>query len=203
MMNVILFGGAFDPITVGHLKMAQLVVDELHSNRFLISPCYKHSFDKNMTDPYHRLRMCEIALDNQTDKRYKNIILSTSIEIYMKNELPTYHLLIKLLSMYPESHYKFSMIIGIDNANTFHKWVEYEKLQKLIPFIVVSRSGVERNNDVDWYMKPPHIFLKFPYDITTDVSSSEVRWLVSEGKSIEGKVPEGVAEYIYEKGLYK
>lgn len=198
--NIILFGGAFDPITVGHVKIANSVIEILNPDELWISPCYKHSFGKNLTPAEDRLEMCRIAVKN--NDRYHNKIDVCSLETDLKLELPTYYTLQKVFELFPSYAYSFSMIIGIDNANCFDRWVRYKDLQKLIPFIVVSRSGVERDKSVDWYMQPPHVFLEFPYSPADDISSTKVRELVYSRESISGKVPDGVWEYIRNKNLY-
>lgn len=198
--KIVLFGGAFDPITIGHLTIAYAVMEKMNPDELWISPCYKHSFGKELTNSHDRITMCEIAVRHN---KYGKKLHVSYLEIGLQMDRPTYYTLQELFSIYKTHMHEFSMIIGIDNANSFHKWVEYKKLQELIPFIVVSRSGVERDKSVDWYMKPPHVFLEFPYDPVTDISSTKVREMVAAGESIEGKVPPGVDEYIKVNGLYQ
>ena len=70
--------------------------------------------------------------------------------------------------------YKFSMVIGLDNANTFDKWVNYEELERLMSFVVIPRKGYTRDENVDWYLKYPHIYLNNENKII-EISSTEVR----------------------------
>ena len=113
--------------------------------------------------------MCKLAA--KVDGRIK------VFDYEIKNELSgeTYNL-VKRLKNETEltEKYKFSMIIGLDNANTFDKWVNYEELERLMSFVVIPRKGYTRDEKVDWYLKYPHIYLNDENKII-ETSSTEVR----------------------------
>ena len=99
------------------------------------------------------------------------------------------------------------MIIGLDNANTFDKWVNYQDLERLAQFVVVPRKGVVRNPDVDWYLKPPHIFLNRETNIQ-EVSSTEIREFFDKDTIIKREktltyLDEDVYKYILKNKLYE
>lgn len=174
MKNICLFGGSFDPPTNGHIQTAQFVLNT--SNEFdevWITPCYKHMYNKEMVSPDHRLEMCRLA--SKVDGRIK------VFDYEIKNKLSgkTYNL-VKRLKTETEltEKYKFSMIIGIDNANTFNHWVNFEELERLIGFVVVPRKGYVRDEKVDWYLKYPHIYLNNDNNII-EISSTDIRNLLS------------------------
>jgi nicotinic acid mononucleotide adenylyltransferase len=101
------------------------------------------------------------------------------------------------------------MIIGMDNANTFDKWVNYEYLKDMMRFVVVSRQGVERDPGPDWYLFRPHIFIQAEHEIP-EISSTQVRelflGLCDPGKDVDRKAAQGVCQdvwdYILKEGLY-
>lgn len=204
--QVAILGGALDPIHEGHIQAAKLVLD--NSNIFdevWIMPCYKHIYNKKMMKPEHRLKMCEIA--SQKDGR----LVVSDYEIKNKFRGETYNLAKRLLEdkMYSSSH-SFSFIIGLDNANTFSDWVNYEELERLIRFVVIPRSGEIRKKGVYWFLKSPHIFIESDTPII-EMSSTYIRKILSEKyknsadflrSTIEG-LDEGVKNYIFEQGLYK
>lgn len=201
--KVAIFGGAFNPITKGHIQTAQFVLNT--SGQFdevWLMPAFKHMAGKEMESVNDRLNMCHKAA--QIDARIK------VFDYEIKNELAgeTYNLFKRLLDddKYKDN-YNFSMIIGLDNANGFDKWVNFEELERLVRFVVVPRKGVERDQDVTWYLKEPHIFLNKETDIA-EISSSEVRTnILRNPESIlnisDKYMDRQVLNYINEHNLYK
>jgi len=172
--KIALLGGAFNPPTFGHIKLAQFVLNSSKTfDQAWLVPCYQHMNNKEMVSPEHRLNMCEIAIS--ADKRIK--VFDYEIRNQLRGE--TYNFIKRLQDeQFAKDEYDFSVIIGLDNANTFNKWVNYELLERMIRFVVVSRKGVERDPNVDWYLKPPHIFLATENDIP-ETSSTQAREILS------------------------
>lgn len=169
-INVAILGGAFNPVHNSHIDVAQFVLNT--SNEFdevWLSPCYSHMYNKEMVSSKHRLEMCKLA--SKVDGRIK--VFDYEIRNQLSGE--TYNL-VKRLKTETEltEKYKFSMIIGLDNANTFDKWVNYEELERLMSFVVIPRKGYTRDEKVDWYLKYPHIYLNDENKIV-ETSSTEVR----------------------------
>lgn len=199
--RIAIYGGAFNPITNGHIQVAQFV---LNTSGFFdevwIMPAYKHMYNKKMESPEKRLEMCEIAA--KVDARIK------VFDYEIKNKLAgeTFKLVKQLKNDKEYENYDFSFIMGIDNANTFNKWVNYEHLEKMMKFVVVSRKGIERDNSVDWYLQKPHIFLEG--ECAIDVSSTLVRDLLKEKGSfkkagLEKYLNSEVVDYILKNNLYE
>ena len=196
MKNVLLMLGAFDPITTGHIKLAQFVLSKLnYFNEAWITPCYKHIYNKKMESPEHRMEMCSIATKN--DPRLKMF----PYEVAHKITGGTYNFVEKLLSEDFSKDKKYSIVVGMDNANTLHKWINCEKLLEMINFIVVSRQGIERNNNIDWYKTSPHIFLEAGDEVPL-TSSTDVRTKLGKDEYLDGLIDEDVFKYIVEYGLY-
>lgn len=197
-----LLGGAMNPITNGHIKLAQFV---LNTSRIIeevwVVPCFNHLYGKNMATPEQRLEMCRMAV--KADGRIK--VCDYEITHKLKGE--TYHFIKQLLAEdFAKDQYDFSYIIGLDNANTFDKWVNYEDLERMMRFIVVGRQGVERDEKVNWYLKPPHVYLTPENNDVPECSSTEVREGIHTFASFErvGELidPE-VYEYIVDNNLYR
>jgi len=200
--KVAILGGAFNPITIGHIQIAQFVLNTSGEfDEVWIMPAYQHMYGKKMVSAQDRLRMCEMA--SEIDGRIK------VFDYEVKNELAgeTFNFFKRLTTEKTlTERYNFSMIIGLDNANTFDKWVNYQELERMTRFVVIPRKGTERDIDVDWYLKEPHIFLNNENDIM-GVSSTEVRAILNqEGiakyKQLEGKLHPDVIRYIYQNKLY-
>ena len=200
-LKVALYGGAFDPPTVGHIQAAQFVLDTSKMfDEVWLMPCYEHMYSKDMAFSRDRINMCNLAAE--CDGRIK------AFDYEIKNQLKgeTYHLVKRLLEEdFAKDEVDFSYIIGMDNALTFDQWVNYEDLERMIPFIVVPRKGYEADilSSLRWFLKPPHIFLGISDNPIKQISSTEIRNSIIAGESIEGMVPEKVEWYIEKHGLYK
>ena len=155
-----------------------------------------------MVDAKHRLEMCKIAA--RTDKRIK--VFDYEIKHQLRGE--TYNLFKKLKQDKEFKKYNFNMIIGIDNADTFDKWVNYKELEKMVKFIVVPRKGYVKNENVNWYLNKPHIFLDNS-DII-ECSSTFIReklyeytYSIEQVRLLIHYIDIEVLEYIMENNLYE
>lgn len=196
--KVAILGGAFNPIHKGHIQLAQFVLNT--SGKFdeiWLMPAYNHMYNKDMVSAEHRLKMCELAA------KYDNRIKVFDYEIRNQLKGETYYFFKRLKEEKELTEkYQFSMIIGLDNANTFNKWVNFEELERLAEFVVVPRSGVERDMNVDWYLQKPHIFLNCETNII-EVSSTMIRDLLNKKSSdVLNYLDKDVFNYILENNLY-
>ena len=208
-VSVALIGGSMNPITVGHIKLAQFVLNTSKIfDEAWITPCHRHMHGKDLAEDKHRLKMCEIAA--KVDPRIKIF----DYEIKHKLTGATYHFLKRLFDEdFAKHQYDFSYVIGLDNANTFDKWVNYEDLERMIRFVVVGRQGVQMDHRVRWYFKPPHVFLNPENNEIPDTASSQVRkalydvhcnyHCVTSLNLIRKQLDPNVFEYIQKNGLYK
>ncbi len=195
--HVAIFGGSFDPPTVGHIAFAQFLLQ--HFDQVWIVPCpTRHLFrDKDMSAASVRLEMCRLAFGEVEVPRDEvssypgeegkpNVTIRSSFpgkvtvsdyEIYHGLSGAAIDFVTSLLADPVAEPYTFHYAIGMDNANNIHEWVEFEKLLKLIPFVVVPRVGHEIDVTVDWYEKPPHRLL-VPSDPLPETASSDVRAII-------------------------
>jgi nicotinate-nucleotide adenylyltransferase len=199
LTHAAILGGAFDPITKGHIQIANLVLDtHVGIDEVWIMPCFRHVFDKHMESASDRLAMCRLAAGNM---QHVKVI---DYEIRKKFAGGTYFLLKELLAEdFVKSSYTLDLVIGLDNANGLHQWIEHEKLMKLVRFIVIPRAGVIKDPGIDWYTKPPHMYLAAGTPVM-EVSSTQARTLIKENLYEEaGKLlDETVLRYIIEHKLY-
>lgn len=200
--KVAIYGGAFDMIHKGHISVSKIVLN--HSSDYdevWLTPCFQHLYGKKLTDAQHRLEMCRIAA--KVDARIKVF----DYEIRNEFQGETYHFMKKLMNDAEfKDKYSFSLIIGLDNANTIEQWSNYEDLTKMVPFIVVRRQAVEFK--ADWCLQTPHRYLD-PDDPPECVSSTYLRELVknhdlTEEQHIEIRklMDMNVYEYALNNNLY-
>ena len=198
-MRVGVLGGNFDPIHLGHLKIAEEVRLKLDLERVLFIPTGQPRLrtDKYLSPVADRLRMVELATsdnpyfqvcDNETRRGGPTYTVDTLIEL--RGSLGTD------ASLY--------FIVGVDILRRFHDWKEPERVLELCNVVVVTRPGHE---DFDW----PAWLVTFPQaadrltrlDTTmVDISGTEIRRRSGQGKSVRKLVPASVAEYIQERNLY-
>lgn len=199
--KVALFGGAFDPITVGHIQVAKYVLDTaVEFDEVWLMPCFEHLYGKKMTSPDHRLNMVKLACE--CDGRLK----ASAYEIDNQLAGETYHFVKRLMAEhYSSKRYNFSYIIGMDNANSFDRWYNFEYLEKAIRFVVVPRKGYEPNPKADWCRNGFHLCLPPTDDGIVEISSTKVRDLLKgDGREAAAKfLDPKVYEYIQKNGLYK
>jgi nicotinate-nucleotide adenylyltransferase len=197
--DIILYGGSFNPITNGHMWTAVFVMDKLKEecDELWFMPCYENIWGKEMAEPDHRVNMIKLAIEHYRDKRLR------CFDYEIVNKLSgcgSIEIIRRVFADYPQ--HNFSFLIGMDNANSMHKWAESEKLIKMMRFIVVSRIGVPQDDD-KWYLRAPHRLLNGLNSIIgVKISSTMVRDQIKEG-SLDGKLlPLPVIDYINDHKLY-
>ena len=157
-------GGAFNPPTIGHIKMAEHALKNTDLDEVWLTPCYSHRDKSELLPPEDRIRMCQLALGPTGN------IYTFRYEIDNKMEGSTFDFLSKLIND-ETCDVEISYIIGQDNANEFHKWHRYEELKSLCRFIVFGRNGI-KSKEQEWYHNDPHIFLTWDFELC---SSTMVR----------------------------
>jgi nicotinate-nucleotide adenylyltransferase len=197
-LSVAVFGGAFDPVTLGHVGVARFVLDTSGTfDEVWLMPCAEHMHGKRMADAAHRLEMCRLAA--RRDGRIKVF----DYEARHPSAGETYHLVKRLLAEgFARDRYDFSLVIGQDNANSFEAWVNAAELERMIRFVVVPRKGIESDPAGAWYLRPPHIYLVAQNPIM-EISSTRVRAMLAAGdQAVSNYVDENVLNYIREHSLY-
>lgn len=207
-----LFGGTFNPIHHGHLKVALVVHDYFRLDKILFIPSYlpPHKPRGDIALPEDRLKMVELAISPYPQFE------ASSIEIERPETSYSIVTLEKIKRLYPEAQIYF--IVGIDAFLEIKTWREYEKLLTACSFIVVSRPGFNLDQALEvlgdaWKdkmimvksreqikEKEPQIYL-FPM-ASLNISASEIRKRRQRGEAITGLVPEKVEKYILENKLY-
>jgi len=183
-MKIGLLGGKFNPPHLGHLLIAQQVLDFAEFDEVWFVPNYGQSFHEPVAPVADRLAMTKLI-------RVPNTNVST-LEIDNKLDGKTIHLLPFLSKVH-----SYTFIIGSDQLATFHEWGEYKQLVKQIPFLVFPRYGYPSEPLYENMSVLGHKAL-----IASNISSTKVRDRIKQHLPIEMFVPEGVAEYIQKHKLY-
>ena len=173
-MNIALLGGAFNPITKGHIELAESVFALGEYNQVWLVPCFSHAFDKKLVSPYHRLIMASLATIQYDNIRICDYEIENSLSGF------TYDLINKITEDCLSEFESVSWVVGLDNANNIDSWHQSEYLKENAKFIVVKRQGVDQDPNINWYMEPPHQFIDAGEKIRK-ISSTDVREALKNG----------------------
>lgn len=189
-MRIGLLGGTFNPIHNGHLNLAEEAKRTLKLDKIIFIPAYipPHKGADNLIDAEVRFRMIELAIGGRGDFEILRY------EIDKRQICYTIDTVEYLKDSYPEDTEIF-FLIGADSLGELDTWKDIEELSKLCRFVVCDRPGFSK-------------ILKYPWleriDITPiDVSSSQIRRRIREGRDITGLLPKAVEDYIRRNSLYK
>jgi nicotinate-nucleotide adenylyltransferase len=187
-----ILGGTFNPITIAHLVIAEQVSDVRRLDTVLFVPARvpPHKNASDVAPATDRYRMTILGTESNPRFEVSRIELDRPGKSFTKDTLR------ELLDMYPGTELFY--IIGSDAVVELSTWREPELVLKLARFLVVARPGYDLSQLEDRYKKRVDIV---PV-VGLDISSSEIRERVKQGRSIKYLVPEKVEEYIRAKGLY-
>jgi nicotinate-nucleotide adenylyltransferase len=193
------FGGTFDPPHLGHLAAAQEALEACGLRRVLFMPSERNplKLDNQISPTRHRLAMTELAVDG--DLRYE---LSRAD---IGGDGPSFTVdLLERLRHQPEVGPDLAFICGMDVLHELHRWRDPQRLLELCRLIVISRPGQPTVSAEDLDARVPGASRRVTIVETPGVavSSSELRARVAAGRSIRYLVPDAVAGYIREHGLY-
>ena len=197
--KIALFGGAFDPIHNGHIRLALEFARRLGLDRVLLMPSYvpPHKLRGDMAGPADRLHMCRLAAAEHPGLEVSDLEIARGGASFTADTLDT------LRGQYPEA--VWYLITGADMFLTLGSWWRFEDIAAGAVLCAAPRDAATlaqmRAYAAELAGAGARCILE---DIPlTDVSSTEIRRRVAEGKEIETLVPENVAAYIREKGLYR
>lgn len=189
-------GGTFDPPHLGHMAVAQDAVEGLGLDRVLLIPAQRspHKDSPPEAPGPERLRMLREAVAG--DPRFE------VSDIELRRPAPSYAIdtLTELEGALAGA--RLVLLLGVDQWASFGRWRCPREIARLARIAVLTRSG-ERPRDVDpgFADGPPPAITEVPV-IRLDVSSSDVRRRVREGRSIRRLVPEAVRRIIVADKLY-
>jgi nicotinate-nucleotide adenylyltransferase len=189
-MKIGLYFGSFNPIHIGHLIIANHVLNETSINKiwFIVSPQNPFKESKTLLNEFDRLHLVRLA--TQDDNRIK----CSDIEFNLPKPSYTSNTLAFLSEKYPE--HQFSIIMGSDSYQNLGKWKNYEAIINNYPVYVYKREGYEIKKTLD----KEAVTLNAPI---IQISASQIRENIKSAKSIRYLVPEIVREEIESRKFYK
>lgn len=189
-LRIGILGGTFNPIHTGHCLLASGILAEHKLDYILFIPCAvpPHKKPMRLAKASYRLQMVKMAIKGNPSFRLSTIDLDRNGRSYSVDTI------CKLKRLY-KNRAKFFFIMGSDSLREFHTWKEPDRLLELCRFLVVERPGFPLSKMQSSRME----VVKVP---TLPISSTDIRKMISQGKSIKYLVPEDVRRYIVRHRLY-
>ncbi|MDX2042754.1 MAG: nicotinate-nucleotide adenylyltransferase [Acidobacteriota bacterium] len=215
--RIAVYGGTFDPIHNGHLRVAEAILKAFAMDRMLFVPAFvpPHKRYQQISSPFHRLAMLALATADQPR------MLVSAIELEAPQRPYTIETLGRLQSELGDVQLFF--VMGADSFRDVTMWREHERLLTEFSVIVATRPGYESDKNIAAHLAPqlqsrcvdlrgcqapspehfaePHVYLT-DY-VAMDVSATAIREAVEQQQSIEHLVSPAVAAYIEKYQLYR
>ncbi|HEC45170.1 MAG TPA: nicotinate-nucleotide adenylyltransferase [Bacteroides sp.] len=185
-----LYFGSFNPIHIGHMAIANYIVENTEMNQlwFVVSPQNPFKERKTLLADHHRLELVERAIGD--DERFR----VTDIEFRMPVPSYTIDTLARLAEKHPAT--EFVIIMGSDGLPFFPKWKNASEIEKNYKRFVYPRPGYQNDTSSQSNLE----IVDAPY---IEISSSFIRKSISEGKDVRHFLPPGAREYLDEMNFYR
>jgi nicotinate-nucleotide adenylyltransferase len=200
-MRIGIFGGSFDPVHYGHLLLAESCREQCRLDQvwFLPTATPPHKQQKAASDPKARLEMLELAIGGQPSFSINRYEIDRGGVNYTAETLQ------QIRGEHPDDEFFF--LLGADSLRDLPTWKEPGRIAEQCTIVSVRRPGAE----VDFELLRGAIAesrLQVMRDHVVDMpliglSSSRIRSLVNEGRSIRYQTPRAVEKYIETQGLYR
>ena len=190
MIKTGIFGGSFNPIHNGHISLARQLKEKagLDEVWLMVSPQNPMKRQTDLLSDEARLQMARLALEHETG------IIACDYEMHLPKPSYTWLTLQALSRDYPDR--QFVLMIGGDNWSIFHRWYHADDILQNYQVVVYPRRDeqpVEKSLPVGVTIVEAELL---------DVSSTEIRQRIREGRSIRKLVPPSVAAFIKQEGYY-
>ena len=192
-MKIGLYFGTFNPIHIGHLIIANHIVEnaDLDEVWLVVTPHNPFKKKRTLLDNHHRYELAFLATEKYTK------IKPSKIEFDLPQPNYTVHTLAHISEKYPQ--HNFSLIMGEDNLKSFHKWKNHEIILKHHEIFVYPR--ISQGKAANQFENHPQIHtIDSPI---IQISSTHIRNGIKEGKNIEPMLSDSVWKYIDEMNFYR
>ena len=197
--KIAIFGGTFNPIHLGHVRLVTAFQERFQFDQILLIPTKipPHKQAPDLAPDKHRYHMCQLAV-----KDYPYIEVS-DIELKRKEKSYTYDTLSELKSKYPDAD--LFLIMGSDMFLTFLQWYRAKEMLSMATLLTAAREAGERKVLAQHQQELEQqggksLILDFEPMV---ISSTEVRKRIKSGQSLTGYLEDSVIRYIGEHGLYE
>jgi nicotinate-nucleotide adenylyltransferase len=194
-MRIGLLGGTFDPPHAGHLLLAKAALSQLELDEVLFLPAFRNPLKKGKGTPAkQRVEMLNLLLKDEPN------IGICDIEVTRGGPSYTVDSLSELQSAQPATYW---FILGADSLKSLPEWKHPDRLLRMCRLAVAVRPPLnpqEALARLPEYVKESVDILEMP---PSDISSTEIRLRISEGKPVKPQVSDAVLRYIKASKLYE
>jgi len=189
-MTGLLFG-SFNPIHIGHLIIAEYMREhaKLDEVWFIVSPHNPLKDQSSLAKDELRLQMVKLAIKGNEK------FVASDVEFKLEQPSFTINTLELLSKKFPKK--KFAVIMGSDSLESIFKWKEWSTILSQYMILVFRRGPI---NDIEWAKYPGVIFFDTPL---LKISSTLIRTMIGDKKSVRYLVTDPVLKFIIQKKLYK
>ncbi len=194
MKKIGLFFGSFNPIHIGHLILANYILEnsDMEELWFVVSPQNPFKDKKSLLNDHNRLDMVQLALKNYPKMRVSNVEFSLPKPSYTIDTLTYLH------EKYPEV--SFALIMGEDNLKGLKKWKNSETLVNNHQIIIYPRV---LNSDETKTATFDHENISKIDAPIIELSATKIREMLKEGKNVRPMLPPEVFDYLDGSSFYK
>lgn len=194
MKKIGIFGGTFNPPHIAHLIHAEIVRSQMSLDTILFIPSGNPPLKESDVIPAeHRLNMAILAFECDNNFKVSDIEIKDS-----PGKSYTVDTLLKLKELYRKDDVKLHLIIGMDNLIDLPKWKSPEKVFLLSEVLVINRPGYSAEESPEEFSEKV-TYVPVP---SLEISSTKIREMIRQGKSVKYLVTEPVLKYINQNKLY-
>ncbi|MGD9568513.1 MAG: nicotinate-nucleotide adenylyltransferase [Sedimentibacter sp.] len=194
-----IMGGTFDPIHLGHLVVANEVLNIYNLDKIIFVPAGNPPHKIGMiTSSWDRYFMTSVATMSNNKFAVSDLEIKNDSKSYTLNTLKELH------AIFPDTEFYF--ITGTDAIIELPNWHEPKELLKLCKFIAVSRPGISKENaefKIDEIRKDLNARIELLQVPMLQISSTDIRDRLKRGVSAKYLLPESVEQYIIKNNLYR
>ncbi|MCA9673082.1 MAG: nicotinate (nicotinamide) nucleotide adenylyltransferase [Myxococcales bacterium] len=175
-----LLGGSFNPPHLAHQMLAMAVLSTRQADELWVIPCYRHALGKALEPFEHRVAMCRAAVAELGPR-----VRVSEIERELGEPSRTLRTVERIEADQPGR--RLALVIGADILGETDEWYRWPEIERRVDVLVFGRVGYDAGRDV----------ITLP-----DISSTEVRSRLADGRPVEHLLPAAVHDYIVAHGLY-
>lgn len=194
-----IFGGSFNPIHYGHLMICEYIKEEMGLDKVIFIPTGNPPHKEIEVSAEDRYEMVRLAISPNPDFEISDI------ETTRVNLSYTVDTIRELKKIYKKE--KLYFLIGLDSLFQLKTWKKIGDLSQEIEFVVALRPGYidkeEINNEIDFLGENFGTKINLIKTPLYEISSTDLRDRIHEGKSLRYLIPKKVLDYIEESGFYK
>lgn len=194
-----IFGGSFNPIHYGHLMICEYIKEEMGLDKVIFIPTGNPPHKELELSAEDRYEMVRLAISPNPDFEISDIETTSDKKSYTVDTIR------ELKKIYKEE--KLYFLIGLDSLFQLKTWMKIGDLSQEIEFVVALRPGYldkeEINKEIDFLRENFGTKVNLIKTPLYEISSTDLRDRIHEGKSLRYLIPKKVLDYIEESGFYK